>query len=43
MLVELFYSTIRMECEEENEENWDGENTSVLDQTTLGILMAMTS
>ena len=43
MFAELFYSTIQMECQEENEKNWDGENTSVLDQTTLGILMAMTS
>ena len=33
----LFYKTIRMECQKENEENWDGESTSVLDQTTLGI------
>ena len=37
MFAGLFYSTIRMECQEENEENWDGENTSVQDQTTLGI------
>ena len=43
MFAELFYSTIRMGCQEENEKNWDGESASVLIQTTLGILMAMTS